>query len=139
LAGVKVETKIKWLRRAGLIVGLAGAVALIVWGLFNAEGGLSGSAFPSLIIFYVAPLLIGVVIAWNWPLAGGIALVAIGLSWLIFIFVLVFSEPIAQSITSLALSMFVIIAPITLPPLATGILFLLYWRAKRAYQARKKS
>jgi hypothetical protein len=131
-----VETKIRWLRRAGLIIGVGGLVVLIVWGLFNAEGG-PKYAIPGLLIF-VTPFLISVLVAWKWPLAGGIALIVIALSWLISIMTLVFSEPIAQSIASLVLSLFVIIAPVTLLPLAAGILFLLYWRAERAYLARKK-
>ena len=131
-------TKRKWLRRAGLIVGLAGLVVLIVWGLFNYEGGPSQYAIPGLIIF-VTPFLIGVLVALKWPLVGGIALIAIALSWLTFIIVLIFSEPIAQSIASLVLSMFVLIAPVTLPPLAAGILFILYWRAERASLRREKS
>jgi hypothetical protein len=132
-----VETKIRWLRRAGLIIGVGGLVVLIVWGLFNYEGGPSQYAIPGLLIF-VTPFLISVLVAWKWPLAGGIALIVIALSWLISIMTLVFSEPIAQSIASLVLSLFVIIAPVTLLPLAAGILFLLYWRAERAYLARKK-
>jgi hypothetical protein len=131
-----VETKIRWLRRAGLIIGVGGLVALIVWGLFNAEGG-PKYAIPGLMIF-VTPFLISVLVAWKWPLAGGIALIVIALSWLISIMTLVFSEPIAQSVASLVLSLFVVIAPVTFLPLAAGILFLLYWRAERAYLARKR-
>jgi hypothetical protein len=46
-----VMTKVKWLRRADLIVGVAGLVVLIVWGLFNYEGGPSQYAIPGLIIY----------------------------------------------------------------------------------------
>ncbi len=130
-------TKIKWLHRAGLIVGVGGLVGLIIWGLFNAEEGPSRYAIPGLIIF-VTPFLICVLVAWKWPLAGGIALIVIALSWLIFLFVLVFSEPINQPIVPLLLSRFRLAAPVTFLPLASGILFILYWRAERAYLARKK-
>lgn len=123
---------------AGLIVGLAGLVVLIVWGLFHAEGGPSRYAIPPLII-YVAPFLIGVLVAWKWPLAGGIALVAIALSWLVFIVVLVATTPTSQSVWSLVLSMFVLTIPVTLLPLAAGVLFILYWRAERASSRREKS
>ena len=112
-------------------------VGLIVWVLFNYEGGPSRFAMPALVI-YVTPLLVCVLVAWKWPLAGGIALVALALGWLICILVLVFSEPIAQSIASLVRSLFVVIAPVTFLPLAAGILFILYWRGERSYLARKK-
>jgi hypothetical protein len=92
---------------------------------------------PALVI-YVTPLLVCVLVAWKRPLAGGIALVALALGWLICILVLVFSEPIAQSIASLVRSLFVVIAPVTFLPLAAGILFILYWRGERSYLARKK-
>ena len=132
-----MATRIKWLRRTGFIVGLASLVGLIVWVLFNYEGGPSRFAMPALVI-YVTPLLVCVLVAWKWPLAGGIALVALALGWLICILVLVFSEPIAQSIASLVRSLFVVIAPVTFLPLAAGILFILYWRGERSYLARKK-
>ncbi len=132
-----MATRRKWLRRTGFIVGLAGLVVLIVWGLFNAEGGPSQYAIPGLMIC-VTPFLIGILIAWKWPLAGGIALIVIALSWLTFVIVLIFSEPITQPILPLLLSQFVLTAPVTLPPLAAGILFILYWRAERAYLIRKK-
>jgi len=131
-------TKRKWLRRAGLIVGLAGVAVLIVWGLFHAEGGPSRYAIPPLII-YVAPFLIGVLVAWKWPLVGGIALVVIALSWLILFIVIVTTTPTSQSILPLVLSMFVLTIPVTLLPLAAGVLFLLYWRAERASLRREKS
>jgi hypothetical protein len=135
-AGGRVMTRRKWLHRAGLIVGLAGLVVLIVWGLFNAEGG-PKYAIPGLMI-YVTPSLIGILIVWKWPLAGGITLVAIALGWLVFVNVLVFSVTTPHLPLSDMLHLSVLIAPVTLPPLVSGILFLLYWRAEWACLARKK-
>jgi hypothetical protein len=129
-------TKRRWLRRAGFIVGLAGLAVLIVWGLFNAEGG-PKYAIPGLMIF-VTPFLVGILIAWKWPLAGATVLIVIALFWLIFYLSIVFSEPINQSIASLVLSILRVIAPVTFLPLASGILLILYWRAERAYLARKE-
>jgi hypothetical protein len=132
-----VVTRRRWLRRAGFIVGLAGVAVLIVWVLFNYEGGPSRFAMPALVI-YVTPLLVCVLIAWKWPLVGGIILVTISLFCLIYIIIIPFSTPITQSIPPLLLSRFRLAAPVTLPPLASGILFILYWRAERAYLTRKK-
>jgi hypothetical protein len=130
-------TRRRWLRRAGLIVGVGGLVGLIIWGLFNAEGG-PKYAIPGLMI-YVTPSLIGILIAWKWPLAGGITLVAIALGWLVFVNALVFNVTTPHLAVSDMLHLSVLTAPVTLPPLAAGILFILHWRAERAYLARKKS
>jgi hypothetical protein len=87
---------------------------------------------PALVI-YVTPLLVCVLVAWKWPLAGGIALFAIALFGLVLIVIIIpFSEPITQPMAPLLFSRFRLAAPVTLPPLAAGILFLLYWRAERA-------
>jgi hypothetical protein len=82
--------------------------------------------------------LIGALVAWKWPLAGGIILGIIGLYWLVFIVVIVITTPTSQAMLSLVFFMLLRDAPLSLPPLASGILFILYWRAERAYLTRKK-
>ncbi len=90
----------KPLYRAGLIVGLAGAIVLTLFIFAISEGRFSWYSVP-IVILFVLPLLAIMVIAWKW-------------------------QP--MPLATLAL----VILPVSLLPLASGILFLLSWRAKEA-------
>lgn len=122
----------QWLRRAGLIIGLAGVAEVIVWGLINYEGGPSWIAVGPLSI-YVVPFLAGIIVAWKWSLGGGILLIAIVTIWLIFLIYLSFvSVPITQPIPELLSYIAEFMLPIFLPQLITGAFFLLSWRVGRS-------
>jgi len=66
---VKLASR-KWLRRAGLIVGLAGAVWLTLFIFAVSEGRFSWYSVPTVIVF-VLPFLAIIAIAWKWSLIGG--------------------------------------------------------------------
>lgn len=115
-----------WLRRLGLAAGVAGLIWLVIWGLFNYEGGPSWIAIAPLSV-YVLPFLAGIIIAWNRPLVGGIWLIAIAIFWPAIDF-----AELAERQTTFVLSHLVHIMPVYLPQLITGILFLL------SYESRKR-
>jgi len=121
--------KHKRLRLAGLIVGIAGLIEVIVWGLFNSEGGPGWWAIPPLIVYGI-PFILGLLLCWKWPLVGSISLIIIALFWLVLLTALVFSSGTSQSIVELLPTISGILA-ISLPQFITGILFLLSWRAER--------
>lgn len=123
------STRKKWLRRAGLIVGIAGVVEVIVWGLLNYEGGPSLISIPQLSV-YVVPFLAGIIVAWKWPLGGGVMLVVIASFWLAFIVYTVFSIPITQLILELLTYIAQFTLPLILPQLITGVLFIFSHEAK---------
>ena len=109
----------KRLYRAGLIVGLAGAVWLALFALATAES-------PFTVLVLSLPFLAMVVVAWKWPVIGGILLIAAGLFWAVW-------RPIAMPPTPLRLLLPILpiaILPVSLPLLATGILFLLSRRGE---------
>ena len=116
----------KWLRRAGLIVGLAGATELTLFILATSEGRFSWFAAPTVVIL-VLPFLVSVAIAWKWPLIGGILLIIGGLFWPVWRLISMppMSTPMPLPILAL------VILPVSLPLLATGILFLLSWEGRR--------
>ena len=117
----------KPLYRAGLIVGLAGAIVLTLFIFTTNEGRFSWYSVPTVILF-VLPLLAIMVIAWKWPLIGGILLIIGGLFWPVWR--LTTMPPTSQPMPLATLA--IVILPVSLLPLASGILFLLSWRAKEA-------
>jgi len=133
-----MTAKRKWLRRTGLIVGVVGVAGFVVWGLFHYEGGPSRYAIPPLVVLG-APFLISLLLAWKWPLVGGITLGAIGLFWVVLAMAIVFLTPTNQPLLPLVFSELALVSPLALPPLTSGVLFLLYWRAERASLVREKS
>jgi hypothetical protein len=112
------------LRWAGLIVGLAGVVWFLLLGtgvIWGGEGGLSwGALFPGLVV-YVIPLLVGILIAWKWPLIGGILLIAEGLFWVVFVLII---EP-SMSLLDVLRGLAYMILGVSLPMLVSGTPFLL--------------
>ena len=117
----------KRLHRAGLIVGLAGATELTLFIFATSEGRFSWFAAPTVVIL-VLPFLISVAIAWKWSLIGGILLIIGGLFWPVWR--LTTMPPTSQPMPLATLAL--VILPVSLLPLASGILFLLSWRAKEA-------
>jgi hypothetical protein len=117
------------LRRAGLIVGLASVALWIILVFVISEGGFSWYSVPNLIL--VIPFLAGVLIAWRWPFAGGIVLIVMALYELISVTAIRFSTPSTNPILELLLFTAMAALPLGLPPLATGILFLLSGKAER--------
>jgi hypothetical protein len=112
------------LRWAGLIVGLAGVVWFLLLGtgvIGGGAGGLSwGALFPGLVV-YVIPLLVGILIAWKWPLIGGILLIAEGLFWVVFVLII---EP-SMSLLDVLRGLAYMILGVSLPMLVSGTPFLL--------------
>jgi len=113
----------KGLYRAGLIVGLVGAVWLTLFALATSEAPFSWYAVPMAVVL-VVPFLVGVAIAWKWPLIGGILLIAASLFWAVWRYTTVPPMPLADSLYMIAIG----ILPVSLPLLASGILFLLSGR-----------
>ena len=116
------DNRQKWLRRAGLIVGLAGALGLTLL-IFVTNGEGFNSYSVSFVIVEALPLLIMVVIAWKWSLVGGILLIAGGLFWPVARLTATLLETLPQP--SLTLATVILPVTVSLPYLTTGILFLL--------------
>ena len=116
----------KWLRRAGLIVGLAGAVWLTLFIFAVSEGRFSWYSVPTVIVF-VLPFLAIIAIAWKWSLIGGILLIAGGLFWPVWR--LTTMPPTTQPMPLPTLAL--VLLPVSLPLLASGILFLLSREGRR--------
>ena len=110
----------KRLYRAGLIVGVAGVVLLTLFALAVSEAPFSMYAVPMALIFSLSFLSM-VVVAWKWPLIGGILLIATGLFWAVWRYITVPPMPLADSLYMMAIG----ILPVSLLPLASGVLFLL--------------
>lgn len=117
------DNRQKWLRRAGLIVGLAGALGLTLL-IFVTNGEGFNSYSVSFVIVEALPLLIMVVIAWKWSLVGGILLIAGGLFWPVARLTATLLETLPQPSLTLA-TVILPVLPVSLPYLITGILFLL--------------
>ena len=112
-----------WLRRSGLIVGLAGVVEILFFfGIVKGEGEPSFTSLFPVIVVCVIPFLVCMLIAWKWPLAGGVLLIIIALYWEAASIV----NPLRTQ--PILFSRFTIVLPLSLPLLATGILFLLSWK-----------
>ncbi|RLC61268.1 MAG: hypothetical protein DRI01_08795 [Chloroflexi bacterium] len=116
----------KWLRRTGLIVGLAGAVWLTLFIFAVSEGRFSWYSVPTVIVF-VLPFLAIIAIAWKWSLIGGILLIAGGLFWPVWR--LTTMPPTTQPMPLPTLAL--VLLPVSLPLLASGILFLLSREGRR--------
>lgn len=138
----------KWLHRAGIIVGLAGGVGLMVVVFATATcanieppiNPLSREvALWALIVGL--PILVMVAIAWKWPLIGGILLIAQGLFWPIYrpltFLHLLSTQPTADFWSAVAYYMSLAgwtILTMSLIPWAAGILFVLSWREEGKQQ-----
>jgi hypothetical protein len=96
------------------------------------EGGFSLYSVP-LVMTFVSPYLIMIAVAWRWSLEGGILLIAAGLLWLVWWSSILLPNTIPMPLSSLAL----VILPVSLPLLATGILFLLSSFSLRGAQGEK--
>jgi hypothetical protein len=112
----ETDKRKKWLRRAGLIVGLAGVLWLLFLSLAISESPFSWYAVPTMLIVAV-PFLSCVLTAWKWPLAGGILLILWGLFWPANILLTL------PPGTPMPPSILIIVLPISLPSLLVGILF----------------
>lgn len=121
-----------WLHRLGWVILL---LAAGFWTLFTGiefVSGLIGGETPALVgglmefTVFVAPLWIGVVLAWRWPPVGAVWLLLDGaiLITLLAVRALTFYIPPADLVmTALTLG---------LPPLVAGLLFLVaWWRSPR--------
>ena len=116
----------KWLRRAGLIVGLVGAGGLTLFILATTETLFTWYAVPTVLVLGL-PFLAMVAVAWKWPLIGGILLIATGLFWTVWRAVTIPPTPYPFLLPLLVWG----ILPVSLPLLASGILFLLSWEGRR--------
>jgi len=113
----------KKLYRAGLIVGLAGVVLITLFALAVSEAPFSMYAVPMTLIFSL-PFLAMVGVAWKWPVTGGILLIAAGLFWAVWRPVTTPTMPLPDLLYGIAIG----VLPLSLPLLASGILFLLSGR-----------
>ncbi|MFC1987416.1 hypothetical protein ACFLVH_02600 [Chloroflexota bacterium] len=119
----------KKLHRAGLVVGLAGVVVTALFSIAVGEAPFASItnflySLPTALVISL-PFLVMVGIAWKWPLTGGILLIAASLFWPIW---RLFTMPTLPPIYMIAL---VIILPVSLLPLISGILFLLSGRGRQ--------
>ena len=113
----------KKLYRAGLIVGLAGVLLITFFALAINEAPFSVYAVPMTLILSL-PFLAMVGIAWKWPVTGGILLIAAGMFWAVSRPVTMPAMPLPDLLYGIAIG----VLPLSLPLLASGILFLLSGR-----------
>ena len=123
-----INKRQKRLYRAGLIVGLAGAIELTLFIFATSEGRFSWYSVPTVILI-VLPFLAMVAVAWKWPLIGGILLIAACLFWPVWRLTTI--PPMTQPMPLPTLAL--VLLPVSLPLLACGILFLLSWKAERSH------
>ncbi len=121
----------KWLRRAGLIAGIAGIIEIIIWGLYRFEGGPSWIALIPSSIFDI-PLIAGLIVSWKWPFIGGLYLIGMAVVIFIAVIVIYFGRPVVNSTTELFMYAITLFSAIGLPHLLPGILFTL--SSKRSSQ-----
>ena len=114
----------KKLQRAGLFVGLGGSVFIALYFLAIGEKPFSVYALTGVVIFGF-PFLAMVGIAWKWPMAGGILLIAAGLFWPIWRLTTMYTIASSMSLLNWLYLVAIGILPVSLPMLASGILFLL--------------
>lgn len=119
-----------WLYRIALIASLAGALWLIYYALANSEAPFSWYAVPAMLLFIV-PFLACTIIGWEWPLTGGLLFILIGCLWP--------ANSLAIGLQGLTLLRIVkSTLPISLPFLASGILFLLSRRGHGVSQDKNR-
>jgi len=113
----------KWLRRAGLIIGLVWAGWMTIVLLVMVESHLTAAIIG-------IPLLACVAVAWRWGLAGGVILIIVGLfsavQEIMGLASIVIGGAIFDPLEMMAGALFT-----AWPPLASGILLLLWWREGR--------
>jgi len=110
----------KKLYRAGLIVGLAGVVLIVLFSLAISEAPFSMYAVPTTLIFSF-PFLVMVGIAWKQPATGGILLIVASLFWAVWRPSTMPTMPLSDLLYGIAIG----VLPISVLPLISGILFLL--------------
>ena len=142
----------KWLRRAGLITGLvtAGIAAVFIIGsIFMANSVSTSESLPPYVwIVSTIPVLLlfgAVAVAWKWNLTGGILLIAISIWPLVSTQLTLpglleelnqMPEVAAGTINIEMVRPLVIIGGVimAIPPLASGVLFILAWVSGRKEQ-----
>jgi hypothetical protein len=126
----------KRLRLAGLVVGIAGLIWILVLYLFFAEGGPGWWSIPALSIFGI-PLILGLLLSYKQPVAGSISLIFIGVFWLLFFTIQAIVNRISQSISDVLLSISFVVVAISAPPGVAGILFWLSHKAEQTAQSEE--
>lgn len=122
-----LDSRRRWLRRIGLIVGLVWAS---LWTIFvgasvfsEGFGPITPEAIGASVILSlgVLTLWLGLVIAWKRELIGGILLIAAGL-------LVLTGYPIVAAGRIEPVGILLIVLTMGLPPLVAGLLFLLSWK-----------
>jgi hypothetical protein len=113
-----------WLRRAGLITGIAGIIEIIIWVQFNFEGGPNWIALITSSMFFF-PLLVGLLVSWKWPFIGGLFLLVVAILTFIGAMVTYLGRPSVNPVTELLMYAGIGFSCIGLPYLLPGILFTL--------------
>ena len=121
------------LQRAGLFVGLAGVVIVVIYVLAIGEAPFSIYALPRVLIIGL-PFLILVGVAWKWPVTGGVLLIAAGLFWPIWRLTTLYSKVSSMSFGNWLYFVAIGVLPVSLPMLTCGIFFLF----SRRYLDEKK-
>jgi len=117
-----------WLRRAGLIVGVAGIMEIFIFALLNGEGGPDWTTLlPAVAFTFMSciPLIICLIISRKWLFISGISLIVIAVIILIGISVTYFGRPSINPTTEILAYVGRAFSWIGLPYLVPGILFLL--------------
>jgi hypothetical protein len=117
-----------WLRRAGLITGIAGIIEIFVCAIISVEGGPNWQALiPALVVtvIYCFPLIVGMIISWRRSFMGGITLILIAAIIFIAAFVNFFGRPSTNPTSELLIYSGIFFASFGLPYLLAGIFFIL--------------
>ena len=118
----------KWLRRAGLITGIAGMIEIFVYGFFAVEGGPGwGSLIPAfaLTVVFSIPLIACLVISRTRPFIGGMILIGVAAVMLIGAIVTFFGRPIVNPVAERWMYFGIAFSLRVLPFLIPGILITL--------------
>ncbi len=110
------HNRTRWLRRAGLIVGLVGVVVMMIFFLAVGEAPFSMYAVPAMLMISF-PFLVMVGIAWKWSVTGGILLITASLFWPVW---RLSTLPTIPPISIIAFT----VLPVSLILLISGVLFL---------------
>jgi Na+/proline symporter len=119
-----INKRKKWLRRAGLIAGIAGIIEILIWGLYSFEGGPTWIAIIPSSIFNI-PLIAGLIVSWKWPFIGGLYLIGMAVVIFIAVIVIYFGRPVVNPTSELLMYAVTLFSAIGLPHLLPGILFTL--------------
>ena len=121
---VSISNLHKWLRWAGLLIGLVVPVLVACYILFEMEGGLDIYKLP-LVLIFTLPVLATLAVAWKWPLIGGILLIVLCLLWIGFE---ILTYPINLPLELGRFMARPLLLPVSISLLVSGILFLLLRR-----------